>query len=192
MKVLELPGGEALLDEGFLPPEDADRLFAALRREIPWENETITLFGREVPVPRLVSWHGDPGASYAYSGVRHQPKPWTPALRELEPRVEAAAEAAFNSVLANLYRSGADGMSWHADDERELGPEPVIASVSLGAPRVFRLKRRDGTAKLEVALPHGSLLIMRGGTQELWLHSVPKTAKPVGERINLTFRWIEG
>lgn len=190
MKVLELPGGEALLEESFLPSGDADRLFSSLRREIPWEAEKIKLFGREVSVPRLVSWHGDPEASYVYSGVRHEPKPWTPALRKLEPRVEAAAEAAFNSVLANLYRSGADGMSWHADDERELGPEPVIASVSLGAPRVFRLKRRDGSAKLDLPLPHGSLLIMKGATQELWLHSVPKTARPVGERINLTFRWI--
>lgn len=191
MKVLDLPGGEALLDAAFLPPADADRLFSALRREIVWETERIKLFGREVQVPRLIAWHGDPEASYVYSGVKHEPRPWTPALRELEPRVEAAAEAAFNSVLLNLYRGGEDSMSWHADDEAALGPEPVIASVSLGAPRTFKLKRRDGSARLSLELAHGSLLIMRGRTQRLWLHSVPKTARPVGERINLTFRWVE-
>lgn len=179
------------LREAFWPAPEADALFAALRRELPWRQETITLFGRTSPVPRLTSWHGDPGTAYAYSGIAMDPAPWTPSLTAIKTRVEAAAGTRFNSVLANLYRDGRDGVAWHSDDEPELGPEPVIASASFGATRAFQLRAKaDPSRRRTLLLPHGSLLVMRGSTQRLWRHQVPKTAKPVGERINLTFRLV--
>lgn len=170
---------------------EADALLVALRSGLPWQQESIVMFGQPRPVPRLVSWHGDPGTTYVYSGVAHAPQPWTAALDAIRTRAAELAGVRFNSVLANLYRDGSDGMGWHADDEPELGPEPVIASVSFGATRRFRMKHRRGAAApLDIALNHGSMLVMRGTTQRCWWHSVPKTARPVGERINLTFRWI--
>ena len=160
---------------------EADALFSRLRAGIPWREEEIVVFGERKRVPRLVAWHGDPGAAYVYSGVLH----------EVRARVEALSGHAFNAVLLNLYRNGADGMGWHADDEPELGRNPVVASVSLGAARRFRMRhrrRRDLTLQFELA--HGSLLVMEGATQHHWVHAVPKTARVVGARINLTFRRI--
>ncbi|MBB4603228.1 alkylated DNA repair dioxygenase AlkB [Hymenobacter luteus] len=189
-----MPAAELLFDPHFLPLPAAQTLLAELRGSIAWKHEPIRLFGREVMQPRLTAWHGDAGASYRYSGLQLQPQPWTPALLRLRQQVEAAAGARFNSVLLNLYRSGQDSMGWHADDEPELGPEPVIASVTLGATRNFRLKPRDPqhTAHGPVTLPltTGSLLLMRGPTQRHWLHALPKTARPVGPRLNLTFRLV--
>ena len=170
---------------------EADALFARLRAGVDWRQEEIVIFGERKRVPRLVAWHGDPGAAYTYSGVLHEPGPWSDVLLEIRARVEALSGHAFNAVLLNLYRGGADGMGWHADDEPELGRNPAVASVSLGATRRFRMRhrrRRDLTLDLE--LGHGSLLLMEGTTQHHWLHAVPKTARPVGERINLTFRRI--
>jgi alkylated DNA repair dioxygenase AlkB len=189
---LPLPGGDAVYLEAFFGRAEGDRLFADLLERTPWETGTLTLFGKTLEMPRRIAWHGDPGASYAYSGLRHAPAPWTPALREIKRRVEREAGTTFNGVLLNLYRTGRDSMSWHADDEPELGPEPVIASVSLGAARVFQLKHRTdrGLERVSLELGHGSLLIMRGATQRHWLHQVPKTRAPVGPRINLTFRRI--
>ncbi len=185
-----LDAGLTLWPEAFASAE-ADALFAALRPGLRWRQETIVMFGQPRLVPRLVSWHGDAGATYVYSGVTHAPQPWTAPLDAIRARVAELAGVSFNSVLANLYRDGRDGMGWHADDEPELGPEPVIASVSFGATRRFRMKhRRASTAPLDIPLTHGSVLVMRGATQRCWWHSVPKTARPVGERINLTFRWI--
>jgi alkylated DNA repair dioxygenase AlkB len=177
---------------------EALELFAELRAGIDWQSEEIVIFGAPRRVPRLVAWHGDPCASYLYSGVRHEPRPWTAALQRIRHCIGARLAgsgsplvAAFNSVLLNLYRDGRDGMGWHADDEPELGPEPVIASVSLGATRRFVLRhRRRREQKIDLALPAGSLLVMHGATQRCWLHAVPKTARPVGERINLTFRCV--
>lgn len=182
-------GRLALWPDAFAFPE-ADRLLARLRAQLPWAQETLVIFGRERLVPRLVSWHGDPGTQYRYSGRLHQSAPWTPALLAVRQRVESLAGCGFNSVLANLYRDGRDGMGWHADDEPELGPEPLIASLSLGATRRFRLRHRRGGAALTLELTHGSLLLMSGPLQRHWVHCVPKTARPVGPRINLTFRSI--
>jgi alkylated DNA repair dioxygenase AlkB len=167
-------------------------LFAALRTEVAWAERTVVIAGREVLQPRLVAWHGDPGAVYTYSGRRHDPEPWTEALLAVRVRVEALASVRFNSVLCNLYRDGRDSMGAHSDAERELGPEPVIASVSLGATRRFVLKRKraKGTPPTSLDLEDGSVLVMRGPTQATWRHSIPKTSRPVGERINLTFRRI--
>jgi alkylated DNA repair dioxygenase AlkB len=174
-----------------IPAGEADALFAALLAEVPWRQNEIVMFGRKSLVPRLEAWIGDPGLHYTYSGITQHPQPWTPAVERVRAHAETVAEGGFNSVLVNRYRSGADGVAWHADDEPELGAEPVIASVSLGATRRFQLRRRDDTSeRRELELHHGDIVVMRGRTQRAWLHQVPKTAAAVGERINLTFRTI--
>ena len=187
MRLIEAPDAELLFDEAFLP----DDPFDSLRAAIPWTQGAIRMFGRTIPEPRLSCWMGDPGARYRYSGRDLTPLPWAPAVAAIRAAVERAADAPFNSVLANLYRGGDDAMGWHADDEPELGEAPVIASVSLGAARRFCLKhKRIKGRRLELSLGGGSLLVMRGATQACWLHSVPRTKRPVGPRINLTFRQI--
>jgi alkylated DNA repair dioxygenase AlkB len=144
------------------------------------------------PLPRLTAWYGDPGARYHYSGIVNEPRPWTSFLNTLRERVQTCTGHAFNSVLLNLYRSGADSLSWHQDNEPELGERPVIASLSVGQVRVFQLRHtwRREVDRLDIALAHGSLLLMQGGTQAQWQHRLPKTKRPVGARINLTFRHI--
>lgn len=188
---LPLDDAEVAFDARWLPEADADRLLRGLREEVPWEIHRIRLFGREHASPRLSCWIGDSGTGYRYSGSYFEPRPWPPELTGLRERLCAELGTGFNSVLANLYRDGSDCMGWHSDDETELGPAPVIASLSLGATRRFVLKhRREPQRKLEIALPHGSLLVMSGATQRNYRHALPRTAKPVGERINLTFRRI--
>jgi alkylated DNA repair dioxygenase AlkB len=188
---IELPGAELRIAPTFLGAVDADAALAALRSEIPWEQHRIRLYGREHASPRLSCWIGDPGAAYTYSRTRFEPRPWTPVLGALKAKVEAACGSRFNSVLANLYRDGADGMGWHADDEPELGPQPVIASLSLGASRGFAFRdRAERRQRLRLELPHGSLLTMAGRTQALYQHALPKSARPLPARLNLTFRWV--
>ncbi|MFK7828515.1 MAG: alpha-ketoglutarate-dependent dioxygenase AlkB [Congregibacter sp.] len=189
---IELPGAQ--LD--FLPQPDlgqpASSLFDALRRDIEWRSESITLFGKTMPQPRLIAWYGDADAHYGYSGKRLAPQAWTEALLAVRARLEGFAGTEFNSVLANLYRNEQDSMGLHADDEPELGSRPVIASLSLGETRTFRLKhrtRRD-IKPLKLELPSGSVLIMRGDTQQHWKHEIPKSRTPCGPRINLTFRLV--
>jgi alkylated DNA repair dioxygenase AlkB len=172
-------------------PEDAADLFARLRARIDWRQEEVLIFGQRRLVPRLVAWHGDPAATYTYSGTPHVPEPWTAELDRVRDRVHALTGRHFNAVLLNLYRDGRDGMGWHADDEPELGRDPAIASVSLGATRRFCLRhRRRKGSRLDVPLVSGSLLLMSGPTQHHWLHAVPKTTKVSGERVNLTFRQV--
>ena len=192
-----LPQADLLFDPNFLPESEASTLRAQLTAEVAWEQRAIRMFGRELPQPRLTAWHGDPAARYTYSGLTWEPRPWTPALLDLRQRIRAATGARFNSVLLNYYRDGRDSMGWHADDEPELGPSPVIASLSLGATRRFRLRPIGPKAgalaqPLGLDLPNGSLLLMRGPTQHCWQHALPKTARPTGPRLNLTFRWVEG
>jgi alkylated DNA repair dioxygenase AlkB len=188
---LPVPDATLNLEKDWLPPAEADALFAALMATVPWETHRIRMFGREVDSPRLSCWIGDPGASYVYSRTRFEPRPWPAALQALRPRIDAAAGVAMNSVLANLYRDGRDAMGWHSDDEPELGAQPVIASLSLGGTRRFALRHRsDPAQRLALALPHGSLLLMSGETQANWRHALPRTARPVAARINLTFRRI--
>lgn len=190
-EALPLVDATVSLDPCWLPPAQADRLFEDLHSAIDWEVHRIRLFGRLVDSPRLSSWIGDSDASYVYSGVRFAPKPWPPALARLRDQVSAAGGERFNSVLANLYRDGRDAMGWHSDDERELGPQPVIASLSLGAVRRFGFKhRRQPDQKLVLELGNGSLLLMSGATQSNYRHCLPRTARPIGARINLTFRRI--
>jgi alkylated DNA repair dioxygenase AlkB len=178
--------GAVFLCPHALAEAEADRLFADLRDHIDWRQEVATVMGRRLPIPRLTAWHG--AAGYVYSGIRMQPAPWTPALLELKALAETLAGEPFDSVLLNLYRTGRDSVSWHADNEPGLGQNPVIASLSLGAVRRFQLKHRRSGERVAIDLPHGSCLIMAGATQHHWLHQLPKTAQAVGPRINLTFR----
>lgn len=193
---LALPHADVSLAPHFLAPAEAAALLAELTAAVPWRHEPIKLFGKDVLQPRLTAWYGDAGAGYRYSGLQLQPIPWLPALQELRQRVQAAAGATFNSALLNLYRHGQDSMGWHADDEPELGPNPVIASLSLGATRRFRLRPRPGAsfthAPISLELGSGSLLLMQGETQYHWQHAVPKTARPTEPRLNLTFRLVYG
>ena len=180
--------GSALYQPRFFNPVDSERMFRSIMDETPWEARHIILFGKEVPQPRLACWYGD--LAYSYSGITLDPRPMTPTLLEVKQRCEEVASAQFNSVLVNLYRDGQDSMGLHADDEPELGAEPVIASVSFGGERNFRLRHRKSKELQQVSLASGSLLVMSGLTQECWMHDVPKTKKFVEPRINLTFRYI--
>lgn len=182
--------GELTLIEHFIADTEAQQFFTTLKNEVPWHDEHIRMFGKDVLVPRRVCWCGDPGAVYSYSGVRHEPLSWTPALLELKQRVEVATQQRFNSVLGNLYRDQNDSMGWHADKEKELGTQPYIASLSFGAARVFRVQHNQSKQIINVTLNHGSLLTMSGLFQEHWRHCVPKQRDATLSRINLTFRYI--
>ncbi len=175
----------------WLAPERADAWLAALIEQTPWSQPRVRVFGREHPVPRLVAWYGDPQAGYRYSGQTHQPLAWTPLLAQIRRAVERESGGSFNGVLLNLYRSGEDAMGWHSDDEAELGANPLIASLSLGAPRRFDLRRKGGQRiEHSLLLEHGSLLVMAGATQHHWQHQVARTRKVDAPRLNLTFRLI--
>jgi len=183
--------GELYLIKQFYSLPEADLLFAQLQAGLAWQEEAIFIYGRWVKVPRLMCWYGEPDAWYRYSGVNHQPMPWTPALQAIRGKVEQQCQCTFNSVLANLYRDGKDSMGCHADDEKELGLNPVIASLSLGDQRLFKLHHKKCKEKLDVVLGHGDLLVMSGTLQHHWMHAVPKTKKLKAPRINLTFRKIK-
>jgi alkylated DNA repair dioxygenase AlkB len=180
-------GGRILHDPAFLSPEEADTLFALLRERTPWRQEQGA-FGHRLP--RLTMYYADPGVHYRYSGVVHESLPWPNHLLALRRRIEALAGSPFNSLLLNYYRDGQDSMGMHADNEPELGVDPVVPSVSLGATRRFVLKHRASAERLDYQLTHGSLLLMGGALQHHWLHGVPKTTAPTEARINLTFRNI--
>lgn len=175
---------------GFIGRPEASRMLDRLWKELSWRQETITLYGRRVRQPRLTAWCGDPGAVYRYSGLTLEPLPWHPELLKLRDRLERKLGGAFNSVLANAYRNGGDSMGWHADDERELGARPVIASVSLGEERRFLLRKRGDNRSKGLVLEHGSLLVMKGDCQRNYQHSLPRTARDIGLRINLTYRFV--
>jgi alkylated DNA repair dioxygenase AlkB len=171
--------------------EESDRYFDQLRNEIQWKQEPILIFGKPVMQPRLTAWYGDPDKSYRYSGIKMHPQPWTPTLRVIKAKVESVAGHTFTSALLNLYRDGADSMGWHRDNEKELGENPVIASVSLGAVRTFQLRHAAEKAlKNSVQLNHGSLLLMQDETQHYWYHRIPKEPRVSAPRINLTFRTL--
>lgn len=185
----------ALYEPAWLGPGPAAALFAALRASVAWRQDRIRLFGRSHELPRLQAWYGDRGTDYVYSGIAMEPLPWLAPLAELRERLAAtlaqAEDERFNSVLCNLYRDGRDSNGWHSDDERVLGPEPVVASVSLGATRRFRMRPKGGQAEaITLDLPSGSLLVMGAGAQAHWQHTLAKTARDVGERINLTYRRV--
>ncbi len=179
----------------FGPVLDAGRAqhyFEALLRDVPWQNDEVTLFGKHHVTARKVAWYGDPGLAYTYSGTTRQPLPWSDALLELKALAERHSGAAFNSCLLNLYHHGNEGMGWHSDNETSIVRHSPIASLSFGAEREFRFKHKHLPATACVRLEHGSLLVMKDATQTHWLHSIPKSKKILTPRINLTFRCMAG
>ena len=186
---MNLPDAEVILHDAFFDRQKSDALFETLCSQTPWREDAIRIFGKRVLMPRLTAWYADEGLNYTYSGLTSVPFPWTPALLEIKNEVETAARSRFNSVLLNLYRNERDSVSWHSDDEPELGENPVIASLSLGQTRRFQMKHKEDRKRRQTfELTHGSLLLLKGRTQDKWLHQVPKESKPLGLRINLTFR----
>lgn len=176
------------LRDPWLGEDEASSLMASLVKTLPLRTEIVTVFGKRRAQPRLTSWHAEPGCVYRYSGLELEPQPWTPDLASMRDTLVRELGVPFNSVLVNLYRSGADSMGWHADDEEPFGTNPTIASVSLGEPRRFVLRHRESSERHEWLLGEGSLLVMGGTTQHHWRHAVPKTTRPIGPRMNLTWR----
>jgi alkylated DNA repair dioxygenase AlkB len=172
--------------------ESDDVLLRKLIGETPWRSEKITVWGKTYQQPRLIAWYGDAGQQYSYSGISLEPLRWTETLLSIRDVVQVLSNEHFNSVLLNYYRDHRDRMGFHSDDERELGPTPTIASVSLGATRTFVLKHKDrrDAKSVRLELPSGSLLIMKGQTQKNWKHGIEKQTEPCGPRVNLTFRRI--
>ena len=193
MESIELPpGGRLRFWPALIKPDKADHFMEVLTSDLAWSQRSIRMFGRQVPQPRLTAFYGQAGVEYRYSGLTWQALPWSGALAELAKQVAETAGFEFNSVLCNLYRDGQDSMGWHADDEPELGTNPVIASVSFGQSRRFDLKPKadNGRSTVKLTLSHGSVLVMEGDTQHHWVHQIPKTRKALAPRINLTFRWV--
>ncbi|WP_305825385.1 alpha-ketoglutarate-dependent dioxygenase AlkB family protein [Massilia brevitalea] len=169
-------------------PYSTDAILSRLLAETPWRQDSIVLFGKRHLQPRLTAWYGD--ASYTYSGLRLDPLPWTPLLAEIRAAVETDCGVRFNSVLLNYYRDERDSMGMHSDDEAELGPEPAIASLSYGATRSFVLRHKRNKRTVKLDLHDGSLLLMSGTLQSNWLHGINKSKRSIGERLNLTFRYV--
>ena len=192
-EIINISDGDLTFSRTWRESESVDWM-ERLRKEIEWEQHRIKIFGQWVDCPRLSAWYGDPGAMYSYSSLSLTPKAWTPTLLEVRNQLSETIERPFNSVLLNLYRNGNDSMGWHSDDECELGLNPVIASISLGDSRMMKFRHRSDpeVSKYALELSTGSLLIMAGTTQKFWQHEIPKTKKSVGERLNLTFRFVQG
>jgi len=188
---IDIVDADISLFSSLFSPQEADDFFDILKKDIDWKQEQINLYGKVHDIPRLTAWYGEPNKTYVYSGIEVKSVPWTQPLLQIKEKVETVSNIQFNSVLLNFYRSGDDGVSWHSDDEPELGRNPVIGSVSFGEPRPFQLKHKSlDDTKQKIILEHGSYLLMQGETQHHWLHQIPKSKKKMGERINLTFRVI--
>ena len=194
-EVEEIPiqDGKLRLYSHLFSPEERNAYFSKLKENVNWQQEEIKLYGRLIPLPRLTAWFGDEGKTYMYSGITVEPEPWTSTLLEIKRRIEEVSNVTFNSVLLNYYRNERDSVSWHSDDEPELGKNPIIGSVSFGDVRTFQLKHKtDKSPTISIDLPDGSYLEMVGSTQHHWLHQIPKRTRKIGPRINLTFRIIRG
>ncbi len=192
MTQLRLPDADVSYTSHFALPEKPNLLLDHLRKSVPWRQEEVVVWGKRHQQPRLVAWYGDPEKSYTYSGVHLDPLPWSDVLVAIRKAVESRSGHKFNSVLLNLYRDEKDSMGFHSDDEKELGPTPTIASVSLGQKRtlIFKHKSRAELKPTRLDLESGSLLIMKGNTQKHWKHGIEKETRPCGPRVNLTFREI--
>lgn len=200
MQILEIPSqgevfplqdGQMRYFKNFYSKHQANYLFAQLEKDIEWQQDPITVYGKTYLQPRLTALYAHNNKPYSYSGITMHPKAFTPELTNIQKAIETITKARFTTVLLNLYRDGQDSNGWHADDEKELGLNPVIASVSLGTPRFFHLKHKVHKEKrFKILLEHGSLLLMEGAMQHHWHHQIAKTKKPLGPRINLTFRKI--
>lgn len=180
--------GELYLINNFYPANEAKIIFDELLYNLNWQQEQLFIYGRKVNVPRLMCWSGDKNTHYQYSGVNHQPHPWTKTLLSIKQKIEFFYPSSFNSVMANLYRNGSDSMGCHSDDEKELGENPLIASLSFGEQRLLKFRHSKSKDVVDLFLSHGDLLIMAGEIQHHWKHELPKTKKIKTERINLTFR----
>ena len=189
---LNLPDAEIIYYPAFFDKKEADAIYNELVNTVPWLQDEITVFGKKHLQPRLTALYGNEGKPYSYSNIKMQPHPWNLLLQKLKTKIENVSDANFTTVLLNYYRDGKDSNGWHADNEKELRTNPVIASLSFGAERMFQLKHNlDKDLKKSIVLQHGSLLLMKGTTQHFWKHQIPKTAKPIGPRINGTFRIIK-
>lgn len=187
---LDMPQAQVTYYPQWLTSDKAAVFATRLQTELQWSQDYIKIYGREVKIPRLQAWYGEPEATYTYSQLAMKPLPWHPILAEIKRDLVEFLDAEFNSVLANWYRDGQDSMGMHSDDEPELGEQPVIASLTLGHARGFVFKHKATGEKHTLPLAHGSLLVMAGTTQRYWQHGINKTKKPVADRINLTFRQI--
>jgi len=189
---LHLQNGDIYHYPNFFPSNLATSYFKIMLDEINWQQDDIKVFGKIYKQPRLTALYGDEGASYSYSGITMFPKPFNSVLKEIKDKIEVVSEVKFTTVLLNLYRNGTDSNGWHSDDEKELGQNPEIASISFGAKRVFQLRsKKDKSQRINIELEHGSLLLMKGTTQHYWQHCIPKSKKVTSPRINLTFRNIK-
>lgn len=182
--------GELYWLSRFYPQTEADAYFQRFYQGLDWRQEQLFIYGRWLLAPRLIAWYGESQARYRYSGIDHQPHPWTAELVAIRNDLQTVCQHPFNSVLANLYRDGRDSMGCHADNEKELGKNPVIASVSFGDTRLLRFRHAKTGQKLDIELAHGDLLVMAGELQHHWRHELPKTRKLKQPRVNLTFRRI--
>jgi len=187
-----IPDGQIFYYPTFLSKKEADLLYAVFLETTPWQKDNISVYGKTYEQPRLTSLYGLNEKPYSYSNISMHPNPMTPILKDLLSKIENKTEHSFNAVLLNLYRDGKDSNGWHADNEKELGENPIIASISLGQERYFHLKHREiKEERFKIKLAHGSLLLMAGALQHHWLHQIPKTTRPLKQRINLTFRNIK-
>ena len=190
---LELSGATVIYYPNFLSTEEATSYYHTLYKETPWQQDDIKVFGKVYAQPRLTALYASNSLPYSYSNITMYPQPFTFALSEIKKKVEALTNTEFTTCLLNLYRDGKDSNGWHADDENELGINPTIASISLGASRVFKFRDKKAKSSVHsIVLEHGSLLLMKDETQHNWQHQLPKTSKQVEPRINLTFRTIKG
>ena len=175
----------------FFTIQESHNYFKILLENTNWQEDDITIFGKSYKQPRLTALFANNNIPYSYSKLTMYPKRFTKDLEIIKQKIEALTKNHFTTCLLNLYRNGQDSNGWHADDEKELGVNPVIASVSFGATRKFKLKHKtDLSQKLTIELKTGSLLVMKGKTQHYWKHQIPKTKLEVGKRINITFRYI--
>lgn len=186
-----LPYQGIVLDYGkVFSPEACEKYVAELLETMPWESDELIMFGKRIVTKRKTAWIGNPGIKYTYSHRTKIPTPWSPALIEIKNRIERLTDAQFNACLLNLYHNGQEAMGWHSDDEKELGNDPVIASLSLGTARKFSFRHKNTKEKVSFELADGQLLLMKGETQKYWSHMLHKAAKVKEPRINLTFRQI--
>lgn len=190
-ETLLLPDAQLLFFRQINLPASAPEIVQTLIAQTPWKEEVFKIYGKVYKQPRLIAWYGDEGKHYRYSGVTHEPLPWTALLNQLKVIAEQYSACLFNSALVNYYRDHRDSMGMHCDNEPELGRQPIIASLSLGAERTFILKHKYTAQKFTLPLPSGSLLVMQGDTQTYWRHGIAKLNQPCGARINITFRTIQ-
>jgi len=190
-ETVKVQNGEYIYIPDFYNKNLSDQFLQSFKEKIHWKQESMNMYGRELMFPRLTAWYGDNNKPYSFSGITLQPHAWSDELLKIKNDIEPLCECIFNSVLLNRYRDGKDSISWHTDAEKELGLNPIIASVNFGVERTFQLRHMNTKERIDIVLKHGSLLIMKGELQHYWQHQIPKSKRVLDERINLTFRLIK-